>query len=265
MWLLPAARALLTQRPSCNTKGVIVNLCCGCSSKRDLGKFSIARPRPPPPTSPPPPPPPVCGNWPHPSETNRTLSPRSHSISHRGTVRSSSFSSALSNTNMSSSASLVGRILANSVCIAEKSAQICRDIMASGDLGIVEKTGIADLQTKADRSVQDCIVGSLRSNFPGLAVIGEEGDKVGDVPKDWLVKEEDAEALKLKVPAETAAAKLEEITVWVDPLDGTKEYTEGLLDHVTVLIGIAVGKRAVAGVINQPYYNYQVRGILNFN
>jgi len=31
----------------------------------------------------------------------------------------------------------------------------------------------------------------------------------------------------------------------------------GLLDHVTVLIGVAVKGRAVAGVIYQPYHNYQ--------
>lgn len=34
--------------------------------------------------------------------------------------------------------------------------------------------------------------------------------------------------------------------------------TSGLLDNVTVLIGIAYGGRAIAGVINQPFYNYQV-------
>ncbi len=153
---------------------------------------------------------------------------------------------------------IVSRLLANSVCIADKSAQICREIMSSGELGIVEKTGAADLQTKADRSVQDCILGSLRANFPGLAAIGEEGDKVETVRDDWIVKEEDAGALKMKIPDDVAKAKLEDITVWVDPLDGTKEYTEGLLDHVTVLIGIAVGPRAVAGVINQPYFNYKV-------
>lgn len=34
---------------------------------------------------------------------------------------------------------------------------------------------------------------------------------------------------------------------------------EGLLDNVTVLIGIAYGGRAIAGVINQPFYNYQVQ------
>lgn len=44
---------------------------------------------------------------------------------------------------------------------------------------------------------------------------------------------------------------------WVDPLDGTKEYTQGLLDHVTVLVGFAVGGRAVAGVVHQPFFNYQ--------
>ncbi|XP_016394911.1 3'(2'),5'-bisphosphate nucleotidase 1-like isoform X5 [Sinocyclocheilus rhinocerous] len=51
---------------------------------------------------------------------------------------------------------------------------------------------------------------------------------------------------------------VEKLVVWVDPLDGTKEYTEGLLDHVTVLIGIAYGGTAIAGVINQPFYNYQM-------
>lgn len=50
--------------------------------------------------------------------------------------------------------------------------------------------------------------------------------------------------------------------MWVDPLDGTSEYTQGLLDHVTVLIGIAVGKEPVAGVIHQPFYNYQKGGEL---
>ena len=30
------------------------------------------------------------------------------------------------------------------------------------------------------------------------------------------------------------------------------------MDHVTVLIGIAVGSKAVAGVIHQPYWNYKV-------
>ena len=38
----------------------------------------------------------------------------------------------------------------------------------------------------------------------------------------------------------------------------TNFFFVGLLDNVTVLIGIAYEGKAIAGVINQPYYNYQV-------
>ena len=60
--------------------------------------------------------------------------------------------------------------------------------------------------------------------------------------------------MKEVLPNTLLNANLNEFTVWVDPLDATKEYSEGFLDHVTVLIGIALGKKAVAGVIHQPFY-----------
>lgn len=37
------------------------------------------------------------------------------------------------------------------------------------------------------------------------------------------------------------------IVLWVDPLDGTAEYTQGFLEHVTVLIGVSVNEEAVGG------------------
>ena len=52
--------------------------------------------------------------------------------------------------------------------------------------------------------------------------------------------------------------KIEDLTVWVDPLDGTKEYTEGYLDHVTVLVGIAVGKNIIlrtTNLLDLEHYN----------
>ena len=51
--------------------------------------------------------------------------------------------------------------------------------------------------------------------------------------------------------------KIEDLTVWVDPLDGTKEYTEGYLDHVTVLVGIAVGKNIIfrTDLLDLEHYN----------
>ena len=46
----------------------------------------------------------------------------------------------------------------------------------------------------------------------------------------------------------------------MDPLDGTSEFTQGLLDHVTVLIGVAWKGKSIGGVIHQPYFNYQNTG-----
>jgi len=153
---------------------------------------------------------------------------------------------------------IVTQVLASSVAIADKAGEIVRDIMKKGDLGIVEKTGKDDLQTQADRSAQNCIIASLAKQFPKLTVVGEEGEQdLTGVPAEWIVTAANTEASKISCPDKYKDVAMEDLTVWVDPLDGTKEYTQGLLDHVTVLIGIAVGKESVAGVIHQPYWNYK--------
>jgi len=164
-----------------------------------------------------------------------------------------------SSTDMSNS-HLISRLVSSSVSIVDRAGDIIREIMAKGDLGIVEKTGKNDLQTQADRSAQNCIVASLLKQFPGLTVVGEEGEQdLSGVPDDWIVTGGDA-AAELKIPEDLKNVDLKDVTVWVDPLDGTQEFTQGLLDHVTVLVGIAVGSRSVAGVIHQPYYNYKEEG-----
>ena len=162
---------------------------------------------------------------------------------------------------MSSNSSLLVQVLSSSVAIVDRAGDIVRDVLRKGQLGIVEKTGADDLQTQADRSAQNCILASLAAQYPGLKVVGEEGElDMSEVEADWVVTTQDPEALKVTAPAQWADVRLEDLTVWVDPLDGTKEFTQGLLDHVTVLVGIAVGSEAVAGVIHQPYYNYQAAG-----
>ena len=72
---------------------------------------------------------------------------------------------------------LLIRLVASAYCIAEKGGEIIRNILKAGDLGIVEKTGINDLQTEADRSANASIVMSLQRQFPGVTVIGEEDEE----------------------------------------------------------------------------------------
>jgi len=157
-----------------------------------------------------------------------------------------------------SEAPLVLRLVASSVSIVYQAGLVIRNILKAGDLGIVSK-GVNDLQTEADRSAQRCIVASLQKQYPKVTVIGEEELDSADVNPQWIVNTSSEEVLKhaASFPDSLKNAKEEDMCIWVDPLDGTAEFTEGLLDHVTVLIGVAVKGKAVAGVIYQPYYNYK--------
>ncbi|XP_041814021.1 3'(2'),5'-bisphosphate nucleotidase 1 [Chelmon rostratus] len=159
---------------------------------------------------------------------------------------------------MSGSPAVVMRLLASAYSVAEKAGSIVRKVLHSGELGIVEKTGANDLQTLADRLAQQSICASLAKHFPKITIIGEEELPAEQIKEDLIENGHSQEILQKTCPAEYSGLKEEEIVVWVDPLDGTKEYTEGLLDNVTVLIGIACRGRAIAGVINQPFYNYQL-------
>ncbi|KAI4895804.1 hypothetical protein NFI96_021986 [Prochilodus magdalenae] len=195
---------------------------------------------------------------------------------------------------MASGTAVVLRLLASAYSVAERAGTIVRRVLHSGDLGVVEKTGANDLQTLADRLVQKSICASLSRTFPKITIIGEEDLPAEAVEEDLIETGQYDEILHKPCPEEYAVLKEEELVVWVDPLDGTKEYTEGkrmkpcggsllccevtgqpgyrsgaapdphssdpygLLDHVTVLIGIAYRGKAIAGVINQPFYNYQM-------
>jgi len=55
------------------------------------------------------------------------------------------------------------------------------------------------------------------------------------------------------VPKVIREASLEDLTVWVDPLDGTKQFTNGHPERVTVLIGLALKGVPIAGVVHQPF------------
>lgn len=170
------------------------------------------------------------------------------------------------------------RLMASSIAIANRAGQIIREVMTNGELGIIEKVcfcfcsmssipsesqwlffiifqGKNDYQTEADRSAQRCIVASLTHQFPGVKIIGEEGaSDITDIPKDWNVTEHDADFFQNSCPESLRDVSEKDLVIWVDPLDGTSEYTNGYLEHVTVLIGLSVKNRAVGGIIHQPYY-----------
>merc|ERR1712217_785823 len=55
----------------------------------------------------------------------------------------------------------------------------------------------------------------------------------------------------------------EDVCIWVDPIDGTKEFTEGIKNAVTCLIGIAYKGDPIAGIINRPFSDQTYFGFVD--
>eukprot|EP01135_Chromosphaera_perkinsii_P001667 Nk52_evm44s208 gene=Nk52_evmTU44s208 len=185
----------------------------------------------------------------------------------------------------------LAQLISAGIDLTHKAGLLIRRVATGGeDLGIVDKAEdeveesarkrrkssrqeekkkkVEDPQTIADRRAQLLITGSLRREFgPQLCVIGEEGDLgedqsevVKDVQLTYL-KQGDTNPLLGEtemdldpLPENLSQLRMEEVTVWVDPLDATREFTEGQYDHVTVLLGIAYAGAPVAGIMYQPFF-----------
>ena len=123
--------------------------------------------------------------------------------------------------------------------------------------------------TEADVKAQAMVIGSLRKAYgTKLNVVGEE-----DGNEDATMDSERCESLRKDVSfrecVEAAVQKaalsdagfregedavaIEDVCVFVDPVDGTREFVEGRLENCQCLIGISVGGRAVAGAIGLPF------------
>jgi len=119
------------------------------------------------------------------------------------------------------------------------------------------KEGVDDPITLGDKMSHEAIVGTIRKAY---------GDKV------FIYSEEkDSHTLdleKIKEPAYHLSSKAnsqiggvdqlvsaDDITIWVDPLDATKEYTEELYNYVTTMVCVAVKGEPVVGIIHKPFRN----------
>lgn len=45
----------------------------------------------------------------------------------------------------------------------------------------------------------------------------------------------------------------EDLTFWIDPLDGSSGLTEGHTEHLTCIIGVSVNKRPLLGIVHKPF------------
>ncbi|XP_070701775.1 inositol monophosphatase 3 [Pempheris klunzingeri] len=115
------------------------------------------------------------------------------------------------------------------------------------------REGASEPLTMGDLQSHRKMYNLMKNTFPEVTVNSEEHDNMvdksaawsRDIPADILDKIEGGK----DVPAES-------ITVWIDPLDATQEYTENLVKYVTTMVCVAVDGKPIIGVIHLPFTGF---------
>ncbi|CAB9525716.1 Putative inositol monophosphatase 3 [Seminavis robusta] len=120
--------------------------------------------------------------------------------------------------------------------------------------------------TEADQRAQQAIVSVLQQQQPwgpALTIVGEE-DEENDTSKtsneEMLSPKQQRPQPSIDLSAgehfsqdKDMQVDLADVTVFVDPVDGTREFVEGRLHNCQALVGIALKGQAIAGVIGIPF------------
>ncbi|KAL3904718.1 MAG: hypothetical protein SGILL_009958, partial [Bacillariaceae sp.] len=108
--------------------------------------------------------------------------------------------------------------------------------------------------TEADLAAQHAIIDSLRTVWgPSLHIVGEEEEEGSDTKTLTTTSPLRKDILEDDIPGDTEELDPNDVTIFVDPLDGTREFVEGRLENCQVLVGIAIGGEAVAGAMGIPF------------
>lgn len=145
------------------------------------------------------------------------------------------------------------KLLIGSIQAAQKGGDVVLAVSKTMNLNTESKgktkEGVNDPITDADRRSHCIMQQGLQRIFPKLKIISEEDDVVCpdvhpfDLDPTVLPKDDMPEEI---VP-------IEDVTVWIDPLDATKEFTEKLFQYVTTMVCVAVKGRPVIGVVHNPF------------
>jgi 3'-phosphoadenosine 5'-phosphosulfate (PAPS) 3'-phosphatase len=139
--------------------------------------------------------------------------------------------------------------------------------------GILKEAGdIKSVMTQADLDAQHVIIHGLRRTWgTKLTIVGEEeddDDNSSTPTRAAAARSSNVVPLRTQllqgttiVPTSSSTTccwrtqhvPLQEITIFVDPLDGTREFVEGRLQNVGCLVGVARRGKAIMGAVGLPF------------
>ena len=143
------------------------------------------------------------------------------------------------------------KLLSTCIDAAARGCDRIRRVQESGGVDATLKIAgdAKSALTAADLAAQAAVVGALSKAWPGLTIVGEEDEAALDEDHELATPLDDA-LLDWEC---TTSVDLSKARVFVDPLDGTREFVEGRLDAVQCLVGVAVGDTPVCGAVGLPF------------
>ncbi|XP_078487001.1 inositol monophosphatase 3-like [Ciona intestinalis] len=147
------------------------------------------------------------------------------------------------------------RLLVAGISAAEMGGNEVRRVREGNTLGEKSKgetlEGVNDPLTMGDTASHRVMYHSLKAAFPMVHVVSEETDVKDSELVIRLPPLANEEVGKMGLGSEVVNAS--DVTMWIDPLDATKEYTEKLLQYVTTMVCVAVDGKPVIGIIHKPF------------
>lgn len=151
------------------------------------------------------------------------------------------------------------RLLSSCIDASLRGCQVIRDYKLQNENDTVagklkEEAEVKSVVTQADIDAQYVIVTGLRRLWgDALNIVGEE-DESEEKPTVDMTKQEPLRTDLLQgIVPETVQVPMEELTLFVDPLDGTREFVEGRVQNVGCLIGVARRGKSIMGSIGLPF------------
>ncbi|CAH0730058.1 unnamed protein product, partial [Brenthis ino] len=115
--------------------------------------------------------------------------------------------------------------------------------------------GANDPVTDADYASHCVMYYGLKKTFPKLNIISEEHSKYESSCQNQEVIDFESTPTDHRTIdyMNDEHVFVKDVTVWIDPLDATQEYTEGLYHYVTTMVCVAINGVPIVGVIHYPF------------
>uniref|UniRef100_A0A0K2SYR5 Putative inositol monophosphatase 3 n=1 Tax=Lepeophtheirus salmonis TaxID=72036 RepID=A0A0K2SYR5_LEPSM len=155
-------------------------------------------------------------------------------------------------------------LLSVSIEAARRGGYEVKKVREKADIGEKSKgethEGANNPVTDGDMLSHRAMYNGILKAFPNIHIVSEESDpKPYDLDKIQMPPLRNTEVEEI-ISDGFYDIPIEDIDVWIDPLDATQEYTENLNKYVTTMVCVAIKGKPVLGVIYKPFEDVLVWG-----